>query len=115
MPNNAGPYNPFVVAQQNVDRIGTMLGLDQATCDLLRLPMREYQFSIPVRMDNGEARVFRGFRVQYNDALGPGKGGIRFHPQETIDTIRVLAMLMTWKCAVVEDAEGFHGPLMPNF
>jgi glutamate dehydrogenase len=102
MPNNAGPYNPFVVAQQNVDRIGTMLGLDQATCDLLRLPMREYQFSIPVRMDNGEARVFRGFRVQYNDALGPGKGGIRFHPQETIDTIRVLAMLMTWKCAVVD-------------
>lgn len=99
MPNS---YNAFVLAQQNLDRICSMLSLDQPTCDLLRFPMREYQFSIPVRMDNGEAKIFRGFRVQYNDALGPGKGGIRFHPQETIDTIRVLAMLMTWKCAVVD-------------
>jgi glutamate dehydrogenase (NAD(P)+) len=64
--------------------------------------MREYHFNIPVRMDNGEVQVFRGFRVCHNDARGPGKGGIRFHPQETIDTVRALAMWMTWKCAVVD-------------
>ncbi len=95
-------YNPFAEAQRQFDRIADLLDLDQATRDLLRMPMREYHFSIPIHMDNGEAKIFRGFRVQHNDALGPGKGGIRFHPQETIDTIRALAMLMTWKCAVVE-------------
>jgi glutamate dehydrogenase len=95
-------YSPFVEAQRQFDHIADMLDLNQATRDLLRLPMREYQFSIPIHMDNGEAKVFRGFRVQHNDALGPGKGGIRFHPQDTIDTIRALAMLMTWKCAIVE-------------
>ena len=70
--------------------------------DLLRVPLREYIFSIPVRMDGGEVKVFRGFRVQHNDARGPGKGGIRFHPQQTIDTARALAMMMTWKCAVAD-------------
>lgn len=95
-------YSPFTEAQRQFDHIADLLDLNQATRDLLRIPMREYHFSIPIHMDNGEARVFRGFRVQHNDALGPGKGGIRFHPQETIDTIRALAMLMTWKCAVVE-------------
>lgn len=100
--NNKDSYNPFATAQQQFDRIAELLDLDQPTRDLLRFPMREYQFSIPVRMDSGEARIFRGFRVQYNDALGPGKGGIRFHPQETLDTMRVLAMLMTWKSAVVD-------------
>jgi glutamate dehydrogenase (NAD(P)+) len=64
--------------------------------------MREYHFSIPVRLDDGTMSVFRGFRVQHNDARGPGKGGIRFHPQETVDTVRALAMWMTWKCAVVD-------------
>jgi glutamate dehydrogenase (NAD(P)+) len=64
--------------------------------------MREYSFAIPVRMDDGQVRVFRGFRVQHNDARGPSKGGIRFHPQETLDTVRALATWMTWKCAVVE-------------
>ena len=73
-----------------------------ATRDLLRYPLREYQFAIPVRMDDGTVKVFRGFRVQHNDARGPGKGGIRFHPQETIDTVRALSMWMTWKCAVVD-------------
>jgi glutamate dehydrogenase (NAD(P)+) len=100
--NHKDTYNPFISAQQQFDRIAELLDLDQPTRDLLRFPMREYQFSIPVRMDSGEAKIFRGFRVQYNDALGPGKGGIRFHPQETLDTMRVLAMLMTWKCAVVD-------------
>jgi glutamate dehydrogenase (NAD(P)+) len=64
--------------------------------------MREFHFSIPVRMDDGRVRTFRAFRVQYNDARGPGKGGIRFHPDETIDTVRALAAWMTWKTAVVD-------------
>jgi len=79
-----------------------MLGLDAGTRALLREPQREYHFSIPVRMDDGKVQVFRGFRVQHNDARGPCKGGIRFHPQETVDTVRALATWMTWKCAVVD-------------
>jgi glutamate dehydrogenase (NAD(P)+) len=98
----AQTYNSFEVAQRQFDAIADRLSLDQATRDLLRVPLREYQFSIPVRMDDGHVRVFRGFRVQHNDARGPSKGGIRFHPQETIDTVRALAMWMTWKCAVVD-------------
>jgi glutamate dehydrogenase (NAD(P)+) len=95
-------YNPFEQAQARFDHIADILELDQPTRDLLRYPMREYHFSIPVRMDNGKVHVFRGFRVQHNDARGPGKGGIRFHPLETIDTVRALAMWMTWKCSVVD-------------
>jgi len=95
-------FNPFEMAQAQFDRIADLLHLDSATRDLLRYPMREYQFSIPVRMKDGNMQIFRGFRVQHNDARGPGKGGIRFHPLETIDTVRALAMWMTWKCAVVD-------------
>jgi glutamate dehydrogenase len=95
-------FNPFEMAQAQFDKVADILELDQATRDLLRNPMREYHFNIPVRMDDGSFRVFRGFRVQHNDARGPGKGGIRFHPQETIDTVRALSMWMTWKCAVVD-------------
>ena len=90
------------MAQVQFDRIADMLELDQATRDFLRYPVREYQFSIPVRMDDGSVKIFRGFRVQHNDARGPGKGGVRFHPQETIDIVRAMAMWMTWKCAVVD-------------
>lgn len=96
------PYNLFETTQAQFDRIAARLGLDRATCDLLRVPMREHHFSIPVRMDDGSAHIFRGYRIQHNDARGPGKGGVRFHPLETVDTIRALAMLMTWKCAVVD-------------
>ncbi len=95
-------FNPFKMAQQQFDTVAEKLGLDQATRDLLRFPEREYQFNIPIRMDDGTYRVFRGFRVQHSDARGPAKGGIRFHPQETIDTVRALAMWMTWKTAVVD-------------
>lgn len=95
-------YNPFETAQAQFDRVADILELDRATRDLLRFPMREYHFSVPVRMDDGKVQVFRGFRVQHNDARGPGKGGIRFHPQETVDTVRALAMWMTWKCALVD-------------
>ena len=96
------PYNLFETTQAQFDRIAARLGLDGATCDLLRVPMREHHFSIPVRMDDGSAHIFRGYRIQHNDARGPGKGGIRFHPLETVDSLRALAMLMTWKCAVVD-------------
>ena len=85
MENNA--YNPFLTAQDQFDHTAELLELDQGTRDFLRFPMREYQFTIPVRMDDGSVKVFRGFRVLHNDARGPGKGGIRFHPQETIDTV----------------------------
>ncbi len=95
-------YNSFEMAQAQFDHVADILQLDQATRDLLRVPMREYHFSIPVHMDDGTMKVFRGFRVQHNDARGPSKGGIRFHPQETVDTVRALAMWMTWKCAVVD-------------
>ncbi len=95
-------FNPFKMAQQQFDAIAEKLGLDNATRDLLRNPDRELHFNIPIRMDDGSYKVFKGFRVQHNDARGPNKGGIRFHPQETIDTVRALAMWMTWKTAVVD-------------
>jgi glutamate dehydrogenase len=95
-------FNAFEMAQKQFDAVADLLELDQPTRDLLRQPLREYHFSIPVRMDDGSVRVFRGFRCQHNDARGPCKGGIRFHPQETIDTVRALSMWMTWKCAVVD-------------
>lgn len=95
-------FNAFKMAQQQFDQVAESLGLDEATRDLLRNPMREYHFSIPVRMDDGTVKVFQGFRVQHNDSRGPCKGGIRFHPQETIDTVKALATWMTWKCSVVD-------------
>lgn len=97
-----GSFNPFKMAQQQFDDVAEKLGLDQPTRDLLRNPDREYHFNIPIRMDDGTYKVFRGFRVQHNDARGPNKGGIRFHPHETIDTVRALSMWMTWKTAVVD-------------
>ena len=95
-------YNSFEMAQEQFDRVGELLDLDNGTRELLREPLREYAFAIPIRMDDGTSSVFRGFRVQHNDARGPSKGGIRFHPLETMDTVRALAMWMTWKCAVVD-------------
>jgi glutamate dehydrogenase (NAD(P)+) len=95
------PYNSFETAQAQFDRVAEMLDLDEATRELLRYPIREYAFAIPVHMDDGTVRVFRGFRVHHNDARGPCKGGIRFHPLETLDTVRALAMWMTWKCALL--------------
>jgi len=94
-------FNPFEMAQTQFDKVAEILNLDDATRQILRNPLREYSFSIPVKMDDGKTQVFRGFRVQHNDARGPAKGGIRFHPHETIDTVKALAMWMTWKCAVV--------------
>ncbi len=95
-------YNAFADAQKQFEGAADMLDLDEAIRELLRTPIKEFHFSIPVRMDNGKVKVFKGYRVVHNDARGPAKGGIRFHPQETIDTIRALAMWMTWKTAVVD-------------
>jgi glutamate dehydrogenase (NAD(P)+) len=94
--------NPFKIAQAQFDHVANLLHLDPEVAALLRWPRREFKFQIPVRMDDGSLRVFYGYRVQHNDARGPTKGGIRFHPSETMDTVRALAMWMTWKCAVAD-------------
>ncbi len=94
--------NAFQIAQQQFDSVAEMLKLESGVREVLRWPAREFTFRIPVRMDDGKLQVFTGFRVQHNDARGPNKGGIRFHPDETVDTVRALAMWMTWKCAVVD-------------
>lgn len=91
----------FEVVQKQLTRSAEIMKLDPNILEILRAPMREIHVSIPVRMDDGSIKVFQGFRVQYNDALGPTKGGIRFHPEETIDTVRALAAWMTWKCALL--------------
>ena len=93
--------NPFAIAQAQLDKAAEVLQLDPDMHAYLREPMREFHFTIPVRMDDGRTRTFRGFRVQYNDARGPAKGGIRFHWEETVDTVRALAAWMTWKTSVV--------------
>jgi glutamate dehydrogenase (NAD(P)+) len=94
--------NPFEMAQRQFDEVADQLGLDQGVRAMLRWPLREFHFRIPVRMDDGSLRVFDGFRVQHNDARGPAKGGIRWAAYETIDTVRALATWMTWKCAVAD-------------
>jgi glutamate dehydrogenase (NAD(P)+) len=100
--STAQTANPFEIAQAQLDKAASELGLDAAIHAILREPLRELHVSLPVKMDDGSVKVFKGFRVQYNDARGPNKGGIRFHPDETIDTVRALAAWMTWKCAVVD-------------
>jgi glutamate dehydrogenase len=95
-------YNPYETAQEQFDRIADKLGLSEPERDLLRVPLREYHFSVPVRMDDGDINVFRAYRIQHNDARGPCKGGIRLHPLGTIDTMRALAMWNTWRCAVAD-------------
>jgi glutamate dehydrogenase len=94
--------NAFEMAQQQFDHVADLLNLDPSVREFLRWPMREFHFRIPVRMDDGEIRIFQGYRVQHNDARGPNKGGLRFHPSETIDSVRALATWMTWKCAVAD-------------
>jgi glutamate dehydrogenase (NAD(P)+) len=95
-------FNPFAIAQRQLDRAAEKLGLDPATRELLRWPMREIKATLPVRMDDGSTKIFQSFRIQYNTARGPAKGGIRWHPQETLDTVRALAAWMTWKTSVVD-------------
>ena len=94
--------NAFEMAQAQFDDVASKLNLDPYISQFLRQPMREFKFQIPVHMDDGSMRVFTGYRVQHNDARGPAKGGIRFHASETLDTVRALAMWMTWKCAIAD-------------
>ena len=92
----------FEMAQAQFDEAAALLHLEPDIHAVLREPQRELHVSIPVKMDDGQTRVFKGFRVQHSNARGPFKGGIRFHPDETVDVVRALAMWMTWKCAVVD-------------
>ena len=94
--------NPFEIAQKQLGKAAVALSLDPQVTAVLMEPLRTFEMRLPVRMDDGSVKVFHGFRVQHNDARGPTKGGIRFHPNETIDTVKALAAWMTWKCAVVD-------------
>jgi glutamate dehydrogenase/leucine dehydrogenase len=101
MPQATKP-NPFEVALKQLDIAAEYLKLDPDVHEVLKHPKRVLTVSLPVRMDNGEVRIFTGYRVQYNDARGPYKGGIRYHPDVTLDEVKALAAWMTWKCAVVD-------------
>jgi glutamate dehydrogenase (NAD(P)+) len=94
--------NPFSIAQRQLDQCARILNLDPGIHEVLRVPVRELHVSLPVHMDDGTIKVFQGFRVQYNDAKGPTSGGIRFHPEESIDNVRAHAAWMTWKCALLD-------------
>jgi len=94
--------NAFAQAQAQLDEVAGLIGLDAATHEFLRWPMREFRARLPVRMDDGSVRVFQAFRVQHNVARGPAMGGLRWHPDETLDTVRALASWLTWKTAVVD-------------
>ena len=98
----AEELNPFKIAQEQLDEAAGIMGLDRQAHAILREPKRTLIMSIPVRMDDNTTEVFTGFRVQYNDARGPAKGGIRFHPQESLDTVKALAAWMTWKCSLAD-------------
>jgi glutamate dehydrogenase/leucine dehydrogenase len=101
MPKPKESLNPFEVAQEQIDRAGKKLNLDPDLLELLKHPKRELHVNFPVKMDDGHTKVFTGYRVQYNDARGPFKGGIRYHWNVSIDEVRALACWMTWKCAVM--------------
>ena len=93
--------NPFEIARQQFDRAADYLELEQSLRNVLRSAKRQLIVSIPVKMDGGETKVFEGYRVQHNIARGPAKGGIRYHPNVTLDEVKALASWMTWKCATV--------------
>jgi glutamate dehydrogenase (NAD(P)+) len=93
--------NPFMIAKQQFDRAADYLELEVSMRRVLKHAKRQLVVSIPVKMDNGEVQVFEGYRVQHNIARGPAKGGIRYHPQVTLDEVKALASWMTWKCATV--------------
>ncbi|MFO7631821.1 MAG: Glu/Leu/Phe/Val dehydrogenase [Caldilinea sp.] len=98
----ASDENPLHIAQRQIDRACALLDLPKSARKLLRQPLREFHFLLSVQMDDGSVEVYPAYRIQWNDARGPGKGGIRFHPQETVDTVRALAAWMTLKTAVLD-------------
>ncbi len=93
--------NPFINATKQLENAAELLDLDKNILEILKNPKRILEVSIPVEMDSGEIKVFKGYRSQYNDALGPFKGGIRFHPRVNLSEVKALSAWMTWKCAVV--------------
>src|SRR6266700_4920447 len=93
--------NPFKIAKQQFNKAADYLDLDDSTRHVLSNPKRQLIVSIPVKMDGGDVQVFEGYRVQHNIARGPCKGGIRYHPNVTLDEVKALATWMTWKCATV--------------
>ncbi len=97
MPEN---LDPFEIALEQLNKAAKVMKLDKQALSLLSSPKAILEVSIPVRMDNGETKVFKGFRVRYNNARGPAKGGIRFHPEETLSTVKALSAWMTWKTAI---------------
>jgi glutamate dehydrogenase/leucine dehydrogenase len=100
--STASTINPFEVALKQLDEAAKLIKLDKGLHQVLANPKRVLTVSLPVKMDSGEIHVFTGFRSQHNDARGPYKGGIRYHPQVTIDEVKALSMWMTWKCAVAD-------------
>ncbi len=101
MPKDGSAVNPFETARKQIDIVADIIGINGGLREVLKHPKRELTVNFPVRLDDGSFRVFTGHRVQYNMARGPTKGGIRYHPQVTLDEVRALAAWMTWKCAVV--------------
>ena len=101
MPTTIVQANAYDVAMENFDTAADAIGLDNNTREMIKRPERMLTVGVPVRMDDGHIHRFEGFRVQHNSARGPAKGGIRFHPQVTLDEVKALATWMTWKCAVV--------------
>src|SRR5918912_1779962 len=100
--NSTAAINPFEVALKQLNEAAKLIKLDKGLQQVLANPKRVLTVSLPIRMDNGTIKVFTGFRSQHNDARGPYKGGIRYHPQVTIDEVKALSMWMTWKCAVAD-------------
>ena len=100
--NQGGGINPFKVALTQLDETAKIIGLEKGLHEFLAHPKRVLTVGLPVKMDNGQVKVFTGFRSQHNDARGPYKGGIRYHPQVTIDEVKALSMWMTWKCAIAD-------------
>jgi glutamate dehydrogenase/leucine dehydrogenase len=98
----AAKANPFEEMKKMVDKAGKTLALDPGMIEVLKSPKRELTVNFPVKMDNGLIRLFTGYRVQHNEARGPFKGGIRYHPQVDIDEVKALSSWMTWKTAVVD-------------
>ena len=96
-----GEMSAFDIAQAQIEATGRRLGVDRDLLEILKVPNRELTVNFPVKMDDGTVRVFTGYRVQYNQVLGPFKGGIRYHPDVTLEEVRALAAWMTWKCAVI--------------
>lgn len=95
------PLNPWNTARQQLDTVAERIGLEAGIHARLRQPRRVVEVAVPTRMDDGSTQVFTGYRVQHSLDRGPGKGGLRYHPDVTIDEVKALAMWMTWKCAVV--------------